>query len=181
MPEFNDKTNGHAGNGRQNKYSLNERLKRYGRYIYLRIIRLRTSPHNIALGLALGVFVGALPIIPFQSVLVLALAVIFRGNKVAAFFSTFYSNVFTLAPMYYVLFLVGKFFFPFENVQFDPSKVSMSELFDAGWQVFMVMMAGGVLVGIPLGIAAYFAGYYGIKRYRVRKALRRLKRQARRR
>ncbi|HCO12075.1 MAG TPA: DUF2062 domain-containing protein, partial [Desulfonauticus sp.] len=60
------------------------RLKRYVRYWYLRILRIRAHPHKVALGLALGVFVGFLPIVPFQIVTAVSLAFLVKGNKLAA-------------------------------------------------------------------------------------------------
>lgn len=156
------------------KKSWATQFKRLMRFYYLRIIRLKTSAHSIALGVALGVFIGALPIIPFQSVVVLTLAVIFRGNKIAAFFSTFYSNVFTLIPFYTLLFLIGNAVYPIEGVVLewpDPADVTMEWLIQQGWGVFSLMMLGGVIFGIPTSLGMYFLTRRAVLLYRRRKAL----------
>ena len=153
--------------------SLNwrERLARIGKYWYLRVVRLKAEPHNIAIGLALGIFVGFLPIIPFQSVVVIALAVIFRGNKLAAWVATFISNPVDMVPFYLMLFVIGKFMLTTVGFHFDPDQYSlefvrvniieriaagdmgMLDIIRLGGKFFLVMVAGGLFAGIPASIA----------------------------
>jgi uncharacterized protein (DUF2062 family) len=59
-------------------------LKRLIRYYYLRFIRLRGNPHELALGMSFGIFTGLMPILPFQTVLAVALALVFKGSKITA-------------------------------------------------------------------------------------------------
>ncbi|MFS8808493.1 DUF2062 domain-containing protein, partial [Synechococcus sp. R6-10] len=74
--------------------------KRWLRYLYLRLLRLQSSPKEIARGLAVGVFAGCFPIFGFQTLAALVLAVPFRGNKLAAAAGTWVSNPFTYVPIY---------------------------------------------------------------------------------
>jgi len=157
--------------------SLVGRLKRWTRYQYLRILRQKSSPHNIALGVALGIFVGFLPIIPFQTVVVLTLAFIFRGNKVAAAICTVISNPLNVIPFYTMLYFVGRVFLPLDVPAFDPQHLSMQELIATGWDFFAIMCVGGVVMGIPAFLASYFLTRKGIVAYRQRKALRLLHRR----
>lgn len=156
--------------------SLWIRLRRIVRFNYLKLIRLKTSAHSIAIGSAIGIFIGFMPIIPFQSISALFLAVIFRGNKIAALALTWISNAANLIPFYYMLYMVGSFVLPVE-VAFDPHHLTMRELFAQGWGVFSVMCAGGVLLGIPGSVLTYFITLRAVLGYRKRKALRMLKRR----
>ena len=149
--------------------------KRWTRYWYLRLMRQKSSPKNLAAACALGMFIGAMPIIPFQSVVVIALAFAFRVNKLAAWLATCYSNAATMVPFYYFLFIVGKTVMPFENVAFDPEHLEMTQLIDAGWQVFAVMFTGGFLFGVPATILTYFLTLFVVRRYRQRRAVRMLR------
>lgn len=126
--------------------------------------------------MALGMFIGALPIIPFQSVVVIALAFVLRVNKLAAWLATCYSNVATMVPFYYFLYLVGSAVTPF-HVAFDPTKLEMVQLLDAGWEVFAVMITGGLAFGIPASVLTYFLSVFIIRRYRQRRALRLLRKR----
>jgi hypothetical protein len=159
------------------EYRFWARFKRSARYWFLRIVRLRATPHNIALGVALGIFIGCMPIIPFQSVVVIALAFIFRANKLAAWAATFISNPLDMIPFYYLLFLVGNTLLPFQGIQFDPSNLSMEGLLNTGVDAFLVMVAGGLVLGIPGAVGAYFVSLWIVKRYRARRALRLLRKR----
>lgn len=152
-----------------------EGSKRWCKYWYLRLMRQRSSPKNLAAACALGMFIGAMPIIPFQSIVVIALAFVFRVNKLAAWLATCYSNAATMVPFYYFLFAVGQYVTPFDNVSFDPNHLEMTQLIQAGWKVFVVMFAGGLAFGIPATILTYFGSLYAIRRYRERRTIRQLR------
>jgi len=151
--------------------------KRWIRLWYLRLMRQNSSPKNLAAAMALGMFIGALPIMPFQSVVVIALAFAFRINKLAAWLATCYSNAATMVPFYYFLYLVGKAVTPFSDVTFDPNNLAMEKLISAGWDVFLVMFAGGLAFGIPATLVTYFLSLFIIRRYRQRRALRLLRKK----
>lgn len=151
--------------------------KRWARYWYLRLMRQNSSPKNLAAACALGMFIGALPIIPFQSVVVIALAFVLRVNKLAAWVATCYSNAVTMVPFYYFLFEVGKTVTPIQDVAFDPEKLRMVDMIHAGWKVFGVMFAGGLAFGVPATIATYFLSLFVIRRYRERRAIRLLRKR----
>lgn len=166
MTEFN------SGRDAEREKSWWIRIKRASRYWFLRILRQKSTPGQLAFALALGVFIGALPIIPFQSIVVIALAFVFRVNKLAAWLATCYSNAFTMAPFYYFLYAVGSFSLGFKDVAFDPGHLKMTELIDAGWQLFSIILAGGLIFGIPATVATYFISLFVIRRYRRRRAIR---------
>jgi uncharacterized protein (DUF2062 family) len=140
-------------------------------------MRQNSSPRNLAAALALGMFIGAMPIMPFQSVVVIALAFAFRVNKLAAWLATCYSNAATMVPFYYFLFVVGKAVTPIKDVAFDPGKLEMEQLISTGWDVFLVMFAGGLAFGIPATAATYFLSLFVIRRYRQRRAIRLLRKK----
>lgn len=139
-------------------------------------MRQKTTPKNLAAACALGMFIGALPIIPFQSIVVIALAFVFRVNKLAAWLATCYSNAATMVPFYYFLYVIGSAVTPI-NVAFDPNSLAMKEMINAGWDVFLVMLVGGLVFGIPATIVTYFVSLYSIRRYRERRAIRLLRKR----
>jgi len=149
--------------------------KRWTKYWYLRLMRQNSSPKNLAAAMALGMFIGAMPIIPFQSVVVIALAFVFRVNKLAAWLATCYSNAATMVPFYYFLYEIGSKVTPYD-VAFDPHNLEMEQMISAGWDVFIVMFAGGFAFGVPATIITYFLSLFLIRRYRQRRAMRLLKR-----
>lgn len=62
------------------------------RYYWRRTIRLHATPHEVALGCALGVFAACTPFLGFQMALAGILALLLRVNIPAAFLGTFIGN-----------------------------------------------------------------------------------------
>ena len=147
-------------------------LKRFSRYWYLRVLRIQASPHNIAIGLAAGVFIGLLPVLPFQTILAVALAFVVRGSKIAAALGTWVSNPLNWVPCYLAFYHVGTLVLPFDVPPLDMSRVEMAQLFESGWRLFAVMMTGGLIIAIPSALLSYVVAYRLISAYRRRKAAR---------
>lgn len=82
------------------------------------IIHLDDTPHSIALGTAIGVFIGLTPTFGIQMLLVFAVAFaakpIFSFNKFAALVAVYISNPFTMVPIYWFNYQLGTVFIPSE-------------------------------------------------------------------
>lgn len=137
------------------------RLGRYCRYLYLRFRRLRGTPHSIARGLACGVFAGCFPLLGLQTIMGVLLAVIFRGNKLAAAIGTWISNPLTYVPVFAFNYKIGEFLLlGFRNtvVQTDvrQSWQSWSTLIDLGFDFIFTLFLGCLIVGIFCSFISYF-------------------------
>lgn len=78
------------------------RLQKYNlREFVERVKTLQGDPHYIAVGIAIGVFIGITPTMPFHTVIAIALAFIFRGSKAAAALGVWFCNPVT-APFFYL-------------------------------------------------------------------------------
>ena len=71
------------------------------------LLRVEGSPSRVALSFALGVFIAFFPILGIHTGLALAIAVLFRLNKVAILTGAWLNNPWTLAPIYTTGTLVG--------------------------------------------------------------------------
>ena len=69
------------------------------RYIGLRVNRLPDPPHRIARGVFAGVFTTFTPFYGLHFVLAAAIALVLRGNLLAAVLSTFFGNPLTYVPI----------------------------------------------------------------------------------
>ncbi len=78
------------------------------RFLKLHILHADDSPHRIALGAALGLFVAFLPLFGLHMLLVLALCFALRANKLVAIILVWVSNPFTFIPIYYPSYLLGR-------------------------------------------------------------------------
>ncbi len=138
------------------KTFFSTKLKRFFRYWYLKVARIRENPHSVALGLSVGVFVGCLPIIPFQTLTALGLAFFFRCSKIAAALGTWITNPLYAPFVYYGLYLVGRMIIPLGKKEFDPEDLTLATLINIGWDFFWLMFFGGLVVGIVLSFITYF-------------------------
>ena len=129
------------------KYNLLELVKR--------IKKLPGDPHYIAMGMAIGIFVGITPTMPFHTVIAVALAFILRGSKAAAAIGVWFCNPIS-APFFYLgSYKAGMFIFG-HSAPFDAKYESVLELLKLGVDVTMAMVVGGIILGILPGFASYF-------------------------
>lgn len=147
-------------------------LRRKIRYCYLRLCRLRGDPRKIAGGMALGVYIGVTPTIPFHMISALILAHLFRLSRVAAVMGCWISNPLTIPPFYYFSFKIGEWLlYPNHALSF-PQSVDVRELLRLGWEINLALQTGGLILALPWGVAAYFLTLWGVRRCSLRKPLR---------
>lgn len=145
---------------------------RTAKYYYLKFLRLQGDPHSLALGVAIGLFVGITPTIPLHSALIIILAWILRGNILAALIAaTAISNPLTWLPQYYLCWRLGSWLLPgrlsWERIQtllgLFASDASFSQnlalLGQLGLEAVAVMLVGGVLLAIPFTCAGYILSF----------------------
>src|SRR4030066_2416235 len=118
-----------------------ERCRRIFRYIYLRLVRGGGDPVHIALGFALGVFLGVFPTFGLGIPLALLLASMFRWNRVSAILGSLVMNPLT-TPFFWTL-----------------SGTLGAALFGPDARnVLMSVQNGARLRGLTVGAGIYLAG-----------------------
>ncbi len=148
------------------------KLSRRLRYYYLRFVRLKGSPPELALGMALGIFSGLLPILPFQTALAVALALFFKSSKITAAIGTWISNPLNWYFLYYYTYKVGAFALGISGKEALFSKLMTSlrhadgplaiaeRIFQAGTTVVAAFVTGGLVLGIVFAVPGYFLFLY---------------------
>ena len=137
------------------------------RYLYLRFIRMRGTPAEIARGTAVGVFSGMYPFFGFQTILSVAIAAICRGNKIAAAAATWVSNPFTYVPIYAFNFQVGRWLLQAQD-SFVFTRQSLGEILTAGSHLALVMLVGCTVVGGVSAAISYVVTLRLVDRVRAR-------------
>lgn len=147
-----------------------ENLTRSLRHLYVKVLRVKSDPRDIALGMALGVFIGLLPIIPLQSVIVLALALAFRCSKLSALIGTLITNPLTIPFLYLMMLRIGRFFLPSGRERLNPDHWTIGELLQTGWHFYGSMLLGGFIIALPSAGLAYFLTLAITKAHQARRA-----------
>ena len=135
------------------------------------ILMLDDAPHSIALGTAIGMFIGMTPTVGIQMILVIVVAFLtqslFRFNRVAALITVYISNPLTVAPIYFFHYIVGTLFVG-GNITWNEFSEKLRSNSDLGWwqewwekinwlfvEVGAPLILGSLVVATVLGIATY--------------------------
>lgn len=121
------------------------------RSLLRKILLLDDTAHSIALGTAIGMFIGMTPTVGIQMILVLCLAVatrpLFHFNKVAALLTVYVSNPFTVLPIYWFNYSIGTYFVEATVTYEDFARTLEYEGFAQWWDTVVGLF---VRVGSPL-------------------------------
>jgi uncharacterized protein (DUF2062 family) len=145
-------------------------LKRSLRYFWLKFSRLQGSPRKLAWGMALGVFIGMTPTMPFHTVLALSLAAFFRISPITAYLGIWIMNPLTMAPIYVGSYKIGKLLLSGVGCLRFPENYDYHSLLQLLWRGGLALQVGGLIIALPPAILSYFLTLWAVQRYRQRKA-----------
>ncbi len=133
------------------------RLKKYLHSPYLWIL----NRESVARGVAVGLFVGIIPVLPFQTLLTICIAILIRANLPVAFLASWISNPLTIFPIAYLTYCIGIWVLgePNQTTVFSKDfSWTMGGMHEA-WQSFGVPF----FVGLPLlSIGTALLGYVAV-------------------
>jgi uncharacterized protein (DUF2062 family) len=123
------------------------------RLLLRQILMLDDSPHSIALGTTVGMFIGLTPTVGIQMALVMLFALLtaplFKFNRVAAILTVYISNPLTMIPMYWFNYRVGTLF-----VAGDVDREAFNQVRDWGTLLELLVEVGWPLVVGSLVVAS---------------------------
>ncbi len=138
------------------------------RYAFLRLTRLRGDPYSLARGTGFGIFIGVLPLLPVQTIILIPLTLLLRINTISAIIAaSVVSNPLTFVPQYYYTWKVGNSILPgrisWEQLQEIMSMIKTGSLLEGiatlshlSFNTLSVILTGGVVIGLPLAVIGYF-------------------------
>ncbi len=157
-------------------------LQRIVKYTYLKVLRLRGTPHALSLGAALGIFFGLTPTMPLHTVFIIVAAMLTRSSAITGILSSWIvCNPFTYIPIYYFCMRIGNKFTPYELnwlrikdlvahfSNHDSFLTSLREVANIGFEAIVIMLVGGIVLGLPFAIASYYLFYIFFSRLEQKK------------
>lgn len=127
---------------------------------YDQFISLKGEPRNIAMGLAVGVFIGVTPTIPFHTALIIFLSFFSRHNFTSAYLGSWLiSNPLTIPLFYFSQYELGRIILGMSPVKFVLTDYSISAVVKLGWEIFVPLMAGGIIMAPFFAVPSYFIAY----------------------
>jgi uncharacterized protein (DUF2062 family) len=132
-------------------------MKRRIRYFHDKFISLKGEPRAIAMGMAIGVFVGVTPTIPFHTALLVIIAVVLKQNVTAACLGSWViSNPITIPIFYFVQYQIGRCILGVARVDFNITAFSLEHMISIGWNIALPLLLGGMIMAPFFAVPAYF-------------------------
>ena len=135
---------------------------------YDRFIRIRGHPREIALGFALGIFIGMTPTLGVQTPLAVFLAALFKWSKLSAGFGVWISNPLTVPFIYGFNYFIGANLLGLDSafaIPTDLTWASVKDMFQKAPQVFGALTVGGIILGLPVAAVSYYVSYRVLDKY----------------
>ncbi len=145
------------------------------RGIFLSILNMSGEPKDIALAVAIGVFIAFFPILGTHTVLAFALAWLFRVSPAVTLGATFVNNPWTIVPLYLGSLYCGAFI---TNANISGVSDELGAyMHNPRWDIFVKLaksigvpfVVGCLVLGVVAATIAYFATKKSVIAYRGRK------------
>ncbi len=146
-------------------------LLRQLRYFYLRFVRIRAHPKDIARGMALGLFLGMTPTYGFQMPLAVLLASILKENKIAPVLGVQITNPLSFPVVYAMNYKIGLFILGQADGIILPSNFALQDLLKISMDIILPLWVGGFAAGIVAAIIGYFVTLKMVLFYRKEKRI----------
>jgi uncharacterized protein (DUF2062 family) len=143
------------------------KLNKIKEFIHHHLFVLQTTPHQLALGMAIGIFVGFLPIMGAQTAVSVPIAMLFRASKITAAIGVWISNPVTFIPFYYFNFEAGKWILGMHNIKFTlNSHITFWQLLHLGKEILYPLWVGCIVLGALAAPLTYVITYFVIVLYK---------------
>ena len=125
---------------------------RSARYVVKRMLRVKASPHKIAVGCAAGVFASITPLVGVQMVMAGAIALILRGSIAAAMLATFLGNPLSWPLIWGATYALGSAMIGQPGAA---EAAALSRSHDPIWPILFAMLVGSIPIGLVSAAVSY--------------------------
>lgn len=124
------------------------------------ILYIKDPPEKTALTFSLGLFIGMSPLLGLHTILALAIAFIFRLNKLIILLGTYVTNPWTLIPIYTFSTIFGaKILQRSINIDVNWNNITISQLIHLSGDILIPFIAGSLIVGAISSVLSYITIY----------------------
>ena len=150
------------------KRAKNDTHQNAFRRVYERFVKIRGQPREIALGLALGIFIGMAPIMGFQTGIAIFFAALFKWSKISAALGVWITNPLSAPLIYSLTYVTGAWLLGVEsgfNLHPEFSATAIEKMLQKAPEVLGVLTIGGIVIGLPLAFISYHISYAAVLKY----------------
>lgn len=147
-------------------------FRRYGKFILLKLDKIKATPYAIAAGFACGAAISFTPFVGFHMLLAALTAFILRGSIIASAVGTIVGNPWTFPFIWPAVLFTGRYFLHyhdapkvdflrlFTNLMHAVLKLDVPLFISDIWPILFPMMIGC----IPYYIVVWAISYYFVKK-----------------
>lgn len=133
------------------------------------IVKLKESPHKVALAFSTGVFIGMSPLLGLHTILGVTAAWLFRLNTFAIIAGVYVTNPWTIVPIYAFSTWLGAQCLGIKQLipDIDWPNITFSCILSSLEHLLMPFLFGTFLVGSLTSVISYVIIYRAIKKANV--------------
>ena len=132
------------------------------------ILKVKDTPHRIAIAFALGVFMGISPLLGLHTIGAFFIAWLLRLNRLVAVVGVYITNPWTIVPIYSFCLWVGARLTGLKKIipVIDWNDVTFMVLMGELKHLIIPFLLGTTIVGSLSAIVSYFIIRWAVVRYR---------------
>lgn len=133
------------------------------------IVKLKESPHRVALAFSTGVFIGISPLLGLHTVLGVTAAWLCRLNTFAIIAGVNVMNPWTILPIYTLSTWIGAKCLGIEQLipNIDVTNITLNGILSSFENLLVPFIFGTFLVGTLIAIVSYIVIYRSIKKAKI--------------
>jgi uncharacterized protein (DUF2062 family) len=150
------------------KRTKKDKLRNVLRRVYERFVKIRGRPREIALGFALGIFIGMTPTLGIQIPIAVFFAAMLKWSKISAALGVWITNPFSSPFIYGLTYIVGAKLLGLKTSMTLPDDFTWSivmEMLKNAPAIFGALTVGGILIGLPLAVLSYYLSLAAVNKY----------------
>jgi len=152
---------------------LFEKLKN----IFLKLIELALNEDEdkVAKGLAIGIFIGTLPVVGVHTISAILIASILGYNRLAAAVGTYIpTNPWSTIPLFALEYYIGRLILGVLGIKFACKNLNFSlkdpsQILKLGKAIYIPMLVGGIFLAFVFSILGYYIFIYILKKTKAEK------------
>ncbi len=146
--------------------SFIQRFKISAGKILRQFLAIRGEPHEIAMSLALGLFIGMMPVMGIHIVIAVFITTLLRWNKLAAVLAVWITNPISAPFIYGINYMIGARLLGLHHTPALELKLdNLLSFLEKAPHFFWALTVGGVITGLPLALVGYAVAYKLTVRY----------------